>query len=136
MSESNSAEGKSEVPVSLPRALGRRMVASAWSSRKMPRTFDASRADAPDDANSRLGEGVPDGKIYLTEGGDLAGVLRGINGRVWHAHRVDCSLIHLGRRAPSRRRRGFQRSAYATPRSDHKSYSFLKTAQQQLPDRL
>ena len=68
MSESNSAEGESEVPVSLPRALGRRVVASAWSSRKMPRTFDASRADAPDEANFRVVEGVPDGKIHLTEG--------------------------------------------------------------------
>ena len=50
MSEFNSAGGESEVPVSLPRALGRRMVVSAWSSRKMPRTFDASQAGAPDDA--------------------------------------------------------------------------------------
>ena len=68
MSESNSAEGKSEVPVSLPRALGRRMVASARSSQKMSRTFDASQADASDCAIFRVGEGVPDGEIYLTEG--------------------------------------------------------------------
>ena len=68
MSESNSAEGKSEVQVSLPRALGRRMVASAWSSRKMPRTFAASRLVTSDDVISSVGEGLPEGKIYLTEG--------------------------------------------------------------------
>ena len=95
----------------------------------MPRTFDTSRAGASDDANFRVGDGVPDGKIYL------AGVMRGINGRVWHAYRIGCSLIHLGRRASSRRR-GFLRIAYATSRPDHKSYGFLKTAQHQLPDLL
>ena len=76
----------------------------AWSSRNITSCRDLTRLVASDDANFRVGEGLPEGKIYLTEQRDLAGVMMGMNGRGSDAYLVGRSLIHLGRRPSSRRR--------------------------------
>ena len=73
------------------------MAASAWSSRKMSSRNAEPKSDAANDANLRIGEGVPEGKIYLTGQRNLAGVMMGMNGRGSDAYLVGRSLIHLGR---------------------------------------
>ena len=80
-----------------------RLAASAWSLSKIPSCRHLPRLVASDDVNFKVGEGLPEGEIYLTEGGDLAGVTMGMNGRGSDAYLVGRSLIHLGRRPSSRR---------------------------------